>query len=289
MQQSDVSQAPTGRSRTVIDARSDWLHFDLYELWQYRYLIGLFVYRDFVVHYKQTILGPIWWLFQPLLTTGMFTVVFSLIANISTDAIPAPLFYLAGIIVWNFFSQSLLHCSNAFLDNRLVFRKVYFPRMVIPISATLSNLMRFALQFSLFAFFYALYFFGGAAIRPNGLILLFPLLILYVAAIAFGLGILIAALTTKYRDIEFVVPFLTQLGMFASAVVYPLSQVSPKWQYWLSLNPLVPAIELFRLMFLGAGTVIPAAALLGLLTTGTILFFGVLLFNRAGRTFVDTI
>ena len=261
----------------------------LRELWQFRYLVGLYVYRDFVVHYKQTILGPLWWLFQPLFATGMFTVVFSMIAKLPTDSLPPSLFYLSGLIVWNFFSQSLLHTAQTFLDHKEVFKKVYFPRLVVPVAAVLSNLMRFVLQFSLFVLFYLIFLGRGVALTPHWTILLLPLLLLYVAMLAFGMGITVAAVTTKYRDLALVLPFFVQFGMFVSVVIYPLSQVPPAWQFWFSLNPMVPPIELFRFMFFGVGGVDTAALLIGIALTLVIFLVGMFAFNRAESTFADTI
>ncbi|MDR2641954.1 MAG: ABC transporter permease [Planctomycetaceae bacterium] len=276
---------------TVIESKRASFRIDFFELWRYRYLIWLYVYRDFVVLYKQTVLGMIWWLLQPFLMTIVFTIVFGGIIGIKTDEIPTPLFYLSGITLWNYFLYCFLHTSQFFIDNREVFKKIYFPRLVIPIASIISNLMRFVLQLSLFIFFYLIYIINGGSVRPTLFIFFLPLLVFYVALLAFGLGILTASLTTKYRDIILALPFFTQLWMYASAVLFPLSLVPERWQFWFSLNPLVPAIEIYRYMCFGTNNfmISPVSILSGIIVALSFLFIGIFAFNYVEQTFTDTI
>lgn len=277
------------RNRTIIEPRCRWFNINLQELWQYRYLIGQFVYRDFVVHYKQTVLGPIWWLLQPLFMTGIFTVVFSLVAKLPTDELPAPLFYLCGLTLWNFFAMCFLHTAQVFQDNKNIFQKIYFPRLVLPIASVLSDLMRFALQCGLLFLFYFIYLLRGVSFQPDWTIVFLPLLILYVALFAFGAGILMASLTTKYRDFILVLPFCIQLLMYLSVVMFPLSQVPTAWQFYFALNPMVPAIELFRYMCFSTACLSVPAMLSGVFFTVLIFWSGILVFNRIEMNFTDTI
>jgi lipopolysaccharide transport system permease protein len=274
---------------TVVVPLHGWFRFDLVELWRYRYLILLFVYRDFVIYYKQTILGPLWWLIQPLFATGVFTIVFSMAAKIPTDELPAPLFYFSGLIIWNYFASCLSQISRVLLDNRDVLGKVYFPRLAIPIALVLSNLLRLAIQVLLFVLIYVIYWFRGAPIHPNLFLLLLPLVMIYVLLLGLGLGLLVAAVTVRYRDLVLAVPFLTQLGMMISAVIIPLSLVPESWRFWCMFNPMIVPIELFRLMTLGAGVVSWSAVLTGFLLLLFILVLGLGLFSRAEQTFADAV
>lgn len=286
---SNQEDKQTSSVKTIIESRPACFRFNLFELWQYRYLIGIFIYRDFVVLYKQTILGPIWWLFQPLLTTGVFTVVFSMIAKIPTDSLPPALFYFAGIVIWNYFATCFLHTAQSFQDNRELFQKIYFPRLVVPVAAVASNVLRFGLQLGLFVLFYAAYMIAGAPVRPDLSILLLPLLILYVGVLGFGSGILVASLTVKYRDLALILPFIAQLWMFASAVVVPVSSVPENWRFLFSLNPMIPPVELFRSMCFATPGVSCSVLLSGILSTLCITALGIVVFNRIERTFADTI
>ncbi|MDR1483362.1 MAG: ABC transporter permease [Planctomycetaceae bacterium] len=280
-----------GSRVTIIESRPIYFGVDIFELWRYRYLIWLYVYRDFVVLYKQTVLGMVWWLLQPFLMMVVLTVVFGGIIGIKTDEIPAPLFYLSGITLWNYFLYCFLHTSQSFIDNRELFKKVYFPRLVIPIAAIVSNLMRFVLQLLLLVFLYLIYIFCGGLVRPSPVIICLPLLVFFVALFAFGLGILTASLTTKYRDIMLALPFFTQLWMYASAILFPLSLVPERWQFWFSLNPIVPAIEIFRYFCFSSNNFLisPAAILTGMIATVAIVLIGIFAFNRVEQTFTDTI
>ncbi|MDR0336121.1 MAG: ABC transporter permease [Planctomycetaceae bacterium] len=275
--------------QTVIVPPHGWFRFNPVELWNSRYLIALFVYRDFVIYYKQTILGPLWWLIQPLFATGVFTIVFSMAAQISTDDIPPPLFYFSGLILWNYFASCLSQISRVLLDNRDVLGKVYFPRLVIPIALVLSNLLRWAVQVILFVLIYVVYWVRGAPIQPNLFLILLPLVMLYLLLLGLGLGLLVAAVTVRYRDLVLAIPFLTQLGMLISTVIVPLSAVPESWRFWCAFNPIIVPIELFRLMTLGTGIVSWTAVLIGLFLLGLILLLGLGLFSRAEQTFTDAV
>ena len=278
---------------------NEWTHFiqphghafdlKLAELWQYRDLISLFVHRDFVSQYKQTILGPTWHLIQPLLTTLMFTLVFGKIAKISTEGIPPFLFYMSGTVIWTYFASVLTVTASTFIGNAGIFGKVYFPRLAVPVATLLSKLIAFAIQFSFFLCFLAWFAFRGNEIHPNAWVLATPLLLLMMAALGLGLGIIVSAMTTRYRDLTVLVGFGVQLLMFASPIIYPLSILSDKWRFWAGLNPIAPIVELFRHAYLGTGSVSILQLGLSFMTIFIILIAGILLFNKVERTFMDTI
>ncbi|GBR73014.1 lipopolysaccharide transport system permease protein [Candidatus Termititenax aidoneus] len=274
---------------TIIKPRTGWFDINLREVWRYRDLIKIFVYRDFVVYYKQTILGPLWWLIQPLFTSGMFTLIFGAIAGLPTDGVPTILFYLSGVVCWSYFSDCLLTTSNTFTANAAIFGKVYFPRLVVPVSTVLSGLIKFAIQFALFLVIYLIYLLQGAAVQPSFLILALPLLLAQMAALALGLGIIASSLTTKYRDLALAMTFFVQLMMYATPVVYPLSMLPEKWRPLAMLNPMAPVIEFFRLAFLGAGSIDFWTALWSVGFTLLILFLGVIFFSRVEKSFMDTV
>ncbi|MDR1324381.1 MAG: ABC transporter permease [Candidatus Margulisbacteria bacterium] len=274
---------------TIIKPRTGWFDINLREVWRYRDLIKIFVYRDFVVYYKQTILGPLWWLIQPLFTSGMFTLIFGAIAGLPTDGIPTILFYLSGVVCWSYFSDCLLTTSNTFTANAAIFGKVYFPRLVVPVSTVLSGLIKFAIQFALFMVIYLIYLLQGAAVQPSFWILALPLLLAQMAALALGLGIIASSLTTKYRDLALAMAFFVQLMMYATPVVYPLSMLPEKWRPLAMLNPMAPIIEFFRLAFLGAGSIDLWTALWSVGFTLLILFLGVIFFSRVEKSFMDTV
>ncbi|MBQ5532348.1 MAG: ABC transporter permease, partial [Bacteroidales bacterium] len=244
---------------TVIKPRNKLFEVNLKEVWAYRDLLTLFVKRDIITQYKQTILGPLWWLIQPALTVIMYMVVFGGIAGIPTDGIPQPLFYLAGVCMWQYFADCLNKTSNTFVSNANIFGKVYFPRLIMPISNTVSNLVRFGIQFGLFVIVYLFYVIGGTVACPNWYMLLFPLLVLMMAGLALGFGIIISSMTTKYRDLQILFTFFVQLWMYATPIVYPLSQVKGKVVAGFDLynvmciNPVTPVIETFKHAALGAG------------------------------------
>jgi lipopolysaccharide transport system permease protein len=272
-----------------IRPQKGWFDIDVSEIWRYRDLILLFVKRDFVAYYKQTILGPLWFLLQPLLSTIVFTIIFSKIANISTDGLPPFLFYMAGVVPWTYFSGCLMQTSNTFITNAAIFGKVYFPRIAVPISVIISNLLTFAIQFGLFLLFVVYFYLNGSAIQPNIWIVLIPVLMVQMAALGLGMGILISSLTTKYRDLTFALGFVIQLWMYATPIVYPLSQIPVQWQWAFALNPMTAIIETFRYAFLGSGAIQPWLLGVSMGMTILILALGILLFNRVERTFMDTI
>ncbi|HXX80152.1 MAG TPA: ABC transporter permease [Thermodesulfovibrionales bacterium] len=274
---------------SVIRPISGWFDIHLAELWRYRDLIMLFVRRDFVSVYKQTILGPIWFLLQPIFTTLVFTIIFGRIAKIPTDGIPQPLFYMAGVVAWSYFSGCLNRTSNTFVSNANIFGKVYFPRLTVPMANVISSLISFAIQFALFLCFIAYYIMSGVSIKMTPLVLLLPLLLLQMAILGLGFGIIISSLTTKYRDLTQLVGFGVQLWMYATPVVYPISRIPEKWHWIVSLNPIAPVIEAFRYIFLGAGTVNAAQIGLSVAITVLVLFVGIMLFSRIEKSFMDTV
>jgi lipopolysaccharide transport system permease protein len=287
-----MSQLPDEEWDIEITPKNSLFDLRLRDTWHYRDLLLLLVRRDFVSFYKQTILGPVWFFIQPLATIVLYNFVFANIAKISTGGIPAPIFYLAGTIIWNYFSDCLIKTSTVFKDNSAMLGKVYFPRLIMPLSIVLSNLIRFAVQLLLFLLMMAIYGVRGFSIHPNFYLLLFPLLILLIAALGLGLGMMISAVTTKYRDLAFVVTFGVPLLMYTTTVIYPLSIAVtkyPAYSWLIKLNPVTAIIETFRYGFLGEGSF--SWALLGYSAgvTFVMLLLGVIIFNRVEKTFVDTI
>jgi len=273
----------------IIRTKSGWFDLHLSDLWRYRDLTMLFVWRDFVAQYKQTILGPLWYLIQPLFSTIVFTIVFGRVAKIPTDGLPPFLFYMAGVTCWNYFAECLTRTSGTFIDNAGLFGKVYFPRLTVPLSIVISNILKFGIQFLFFIGFLAYFMINGAPIRPNYWIFLMPYLLLLMAGLGLGAGIIISALTTKYRDLQYLVTFGVQLLMYATPIVYPLSVVPEKYK-WLALaNPMAPIIETFRYAFLGSGSFNVTYLLYSTVTTLILLLLGVVLFNRVEKTFMDTV
>ncbi len=261
----------------------------LHELWQYRDLIVLFVRRDFVAQYKQTILGPAWHFIQPLLTTLTFTIIFGKIARIPTDGLPPFLFYMAGTILWGYFSGVLNGTSSTFTGNAGIFGKVYFPRLAVPVAGLLSRLIAFGLQFLFFLGFLAFFMLRGAEVAPNAWVLITPLLLIIMAALGLGLGVIVSSLTTRYRDLTVVVGFGVQLLMYATPVIYPLSALPEPYRLWMLLNPIAPVMEMFRYAYLGAGENSPGLLAFSIVITTLILYIGIILFNRVERTFMDTV
>ncbi|CAN5249617.1 ABC transporter permease [soil metagenome] len=264
----------------------------LKDVWRYRDLLFLLVRRDFVSFYKQTILGPLWFFIQPLFTTLIYTFVFGNLAAIPTDGLPQPLFYLAGITAWNYFADCLTKTSSVFTTNAGLFGKVYFPRLIVPLSIVVSNLIRFGVQMMLFIVMMLIYDIKGASFHTNAYALLSPLLLLLMALLGLGLGMIISAMTTKYKDLSFLITFGIQLMMYLTTVIYPLSVVKlkyPHYKWLVEYNPMTAIIEAFRYGFLGQGTF----TMLSLaVTTGiTILIFlvGIIIFNRVERNFIDTV
>lgn len=272
-----------------IKPKTGWFDINLKELFQYKDLIIMFVKRDFKTLYKQTILGPLWIIINPLLTTIMFTIVFGNIANISTDGMPQIVFYMLGTTVWTYFSTCLTKTSTTFTGNAAIFGKVYFPRLVTPISTVISGLINFAVQFAMFLGFAIYYYISGAPIHPNIYILITPLLLLQLACLSLGFGIIISSLTTKYRDLAVLVTFGVQLWMYATPVVYPASQIGGKLKTLMMLNPVSPIVESFRYAFLGSGSIPWNFLGISVVTTLVVLFIGVVLFSRVEKTFMDTV
>ena len=272
----------------VIEPKGNWLDLKLKEVWDYRDLIIIFVRRDIVSIYKQTILGPLWFFLGPLFTVATFTLVFQNIANISTDGIPAPIFYLAGTTLWNYFSACFGGSSSVFLANAGIFGKVYFPRLVAPISQIIANLLKFFIQLLMFAVFWLYYYFRGE-ISINEYALLLPLLLIIMALMALGIGIIISSLTTKYRDLTYFIGFGLTLLMYATPIIYPASSIPESYQPYLKFNPLSPIIETFRFGFTGGGTFTWEGILFSTAFTIVVLFFGIVLFNKTERTFMDTV
>lgn len=274
----------------VIKPQTSLFSVDIKAIWRFKDLLVMFVKRDVVTIYKQTILGPIWYIVQPILTTLMFIVIFGRIAKISTDGIPQMLFYLAGITIWNYFSETFKNTSDTFKENESIFGKVYFPRLIVPISKVVGGLIKFGIQFMLFLCIYLYYIFViKVPIDPNWNILLLPFLLLLMAGYGLGAGILFTSLTAKYRDLSFLLTFIIQLMMYASSVIAPFSAVPEKLQAYLYWNPFIHIIETFRYIFLGEGYFTWAG--LGY-SAGLMLVFlivGVLVFNKTEKTFMDTV
>ena len=276
---------------TVIQPKRGLLEVDYKGIWRYRDLCTLFVKRNIITQYKQTVLGPLWYLIQPLMTTIMYMVVFGGIAKISTDGMPQPLFYMAGICFWSYFSDCLTKTSNTFVDNAGIFGKVYFPRLIVPLANVMSNLVRFGIQFSLFLAIYFYYMiFTDAPVHPNWYALLLPVLVVMLALTALGFGILFSSMTTKYRDLQILLSFLVGLWQYATPVIYPLSTITnEKLKLLMQLNPLTGIVEFFKYGMLGVGC--HEWWMLGY-SFGfmvVLLFCGIIVFNKVQRSFMDTV
>lgn len=265
------------------------LNLRLNEIWQYRDLLILFVKRDFIAKYKQTVLGPLWFLIQPIFQTIVLSVVFGGMANLSTGGTPPALFYLAGVTCWNYFSNCLRATSNTFTANASLFGKVYFPRAITPLSIIVSNLIQFAIGLALFLTIYCYCYFIGYDLKLNNTILLFPLLILMMGGMGLGLGMLVSAMTTKYRDLQYLVEFGVQLLMYATPVILPLSSIPERYQPFLYLNPMTGVLETFKYAFFSTGTF--SWVLIGYSTVFTIvsLLVGILVFNYTEKNFMDVV
>jgi len=273
----------------AIQPQRSLLDLRLGELWKYRDLVMLFVRRDFVSVYKQTILGPLWYLIQPLLTTIIFTFIFGQIARLPTDGLPQFLFYMSGTVIWAYFAACLTKTSETFVSNANLFGKVYFPRLAVPVSILISNLIAFAIQFAFFLAFIGYFALRGAHLHPNWWILAMPLLVLMMAGLALGFGTIVLALTTKYRDLRFLVQFGVQLLMYAAPVVYSTSTLPPQLQPIIRANPMSSVIETFRHAFLGGGSPSFGALAYSFVFMVVVLAVGTVIFNRVEATFVDTL
>lgn len=274
----------------VIEPQSEWWDLNLKELWGYRDLILIFVRRDIVAVYKQTVLGPLWFFLAPIFTVIAYNFVFSSIAGMSTDGIPGPVFYLSGTTLWGYFSSCFTATSNTFVNNAAIFGKVYFPRLVAPISIVLSSLFKFGVQMLMFMGFIAYYMiFTDANIHFTSYIYLFPLLVIMMGGLSLGVGIILSAMTTKYRDLKNFVGFGVTLLMYASPVIYPISAVPETYSWFIRYNPIAPIIEAFRLGFTGSGTVTMMDLAYSGVFTVIVLVIGAVMFHRVERTFMDTV
>ncbi|WP_237228589.1 ABC transporter permease [Rubinisphaera sp. JC750] len=273
----------------VIQPKRHLLDINFKELWDYRDLLYMFVHRDIVTVYKQTILGPIWFFVQPIMTTIIYLFVFGTIAKISTDGIPGILFYLSGIVMWNYFAESFNRTSSTFVGNAGIFGKVYFPRLIVPLSLVASGLIKFLIQFTLFLAAFVYYLNTTDAIHPNAWLLATPYLILLMAGLGLGFGIIFSSLTTKYRDLTFLIQFGVQLAMYATPIIYPMSILGPRARAILWWNPIAHLIETMKYGFLGAGDVSVAGLAYATLFTVIVLGAGIVIFNRTEQSFMDTV
>jgi lipopolysaccharide transport system permease protein len=273
----------------VIEPKTRLLDLRLKELWRYRDLVMMFVRRDFVANYKQTILGPLWFFIQPLLTTVMFIFIFGKVARLSTDGLPMLAFYLAGVTIWNYFAETLNKTASVFRDNAQMFGKVYFPRLTMPVSIVISNLVRFLIQFALFLAVWVYYFVNEGTIHPTIYLLLTPVLVLMMGLLALGFGMIFSSLTTKYRDLVFLLTFGVQLLMYATPVIYPLSSISEKYKMIILANPMSAIVETFRYGFLGSGSFSWAQLGYSFVFAVGIMIIGTIIFNRVEKSFTDTV
>lgn len=274
---------------TYVTAKRGLFSINFSELWSYRDLAWLFVKRDLVNSYKQTVLGPIWIIINPLLSTTVFTVIFGVIAGIPTDGTPQFLFYMSGNILWSFFSNCFNRASSTFLGNARIFGKVYFPRLIMPISGIMYNLVNYLLQTVVFVAMIIIYSFLGANVHPNAIILLTPVLVFQTALLGTGMGLIVSSITTKYRDLTILVSFGVSLLMYITPVVYPVSKVSESYRWLLLLNPVAPIVETYRYAFLGNGTLVWMYLGISMAVTAVILFLGIIVFNQVEKNFIDTV
>ena len=274
----------------IIKPQSRLLSLNIKELWRYRDLLLMMIKRDFITYYKQTILGPLWFFIQPIFTTMIYVFIFGNLAGISTDGLPQPLFYMAGITIWNYFADCLNKVSTVFKDNQAIFGKVYFPRLITPLSIVISNLIKLGIQFLLFLALMA--YFGlasDAQFHLSSTALLFPVLIIMLGVLGLGLGMLITSLTTKYRDLVFLLTFGIQLFMYATPIIYPLSTAPEKYRWIIELNPITSIVETFRYGFLGAGQYDIYQLLYSAVFAITIFVLGTVIFNKTEKSFMDTV
>lgn len=272
-----------------ITPKKSLFDLNLNQIWKFRDLLFLFVWRDFVSVYKQTILGPLWFFIQPILTSITFTIIFGNFAQISTDGMPKIIFYMAGITMWNYFADCLNKTSNTFVVNQGLFGKVYFPRLIVPLSIIVTNLLKFGIQIILFIVFWTYFYLTTDTMQPNWYILIFPLLIIIMAALGLGFGMVISALTTKYRDLTFLIGFGVQLLMYASPIIYPMSTVPEKYQWLIKLNPMTSIIDTFKHALMGTGSFDLYNLLYSCVFAVCILFLGLVVFNKVEKSFIDTV
>jgi lipopolysaccharide transport system permease protein len=277
---------------TVIEPNRRWFHIPVREIFDYRDLLLVMVARDFTARYKQTILGPLWFFISPLVTTLVFTVVFNRVAKIPTDSLPPVLFYMCGNLAWSFFSGCFSSSANTLTANAGLFGKVYFPRLIVPLSKAVSGLFSFGIQllsFACFWVYFAIFTPAGGSIHLRWAVLLLPLFVIEMMALAIGVGLLMSSLSAKYRDFAYIMGFLSSMWFYATPVVYPLSQVSAKWRWIYAINPMSGVVEVFRHALLGTGTVSASQIGLSVALTAVLFVIGVVSFNRAERTFIDTV
>lgn len=285
-----VKKSNTEQWDKVITAKKSLLDLHLRDVWDYRYLIKMFIKRDFVVAYKQTILGPIWYLVQPLITAFMYMFIFGQMAKVGTDGIPHILFYFAGTMLWTYFTSCLTSCAATFTQNQAVFGKVYFPRLTSPIATCGFHIIKLAIQFLLLAALYIYYFFfAKAPLVISWYALLFPFVVLWIGLLGGSLGLIVSSLTTKYRDLNLLLTFGIQLAMYATPVVYPISEIPARFSWLVYANPMCAPIEFFRIAFYGAGNLEPAVLITSIAVTIVLTFLGLILFTKNERNFVDVI
>ena len=286
---STQNQSVTQTWDKVIKSKPKLIDLKLKQVWEYKDLIFLFIKRDFIVYYKQTILGPLWYLLQPVFSTVMYMLIFGTLAGIGTDGLPQILFYFSGTMLWSYFSESLIKSSKTFSENKTIFSKVYFPRLTVPIATATGLILKMLIQFLFFLILYIFYFYKGASFVPSWRIIFFPLIVIWLGFLGTGIGMIISSITTKYRDIALTIDFLMQLVMYATPVVYPLSEVPQRLIWLFYANPVSAPIELFRVCFFGVGSVPLKMALVSAAVMAVCLFFGLVLFNRNEKSFVDVI
>jgi lipopolysaccharide transport system permease protein len=274
---------------TVIKPKNKLFEVDFKEIWQYRDLFSLFVKRDIITQYKQTILGPLWFIIQPALTTYMYMMVFGGLAKIPTDGLPEPMFYLAGIVCWQYFADCLNKTSSTFTTNQAIFGKVYFPRLIVPLSTVASGLVRMGIQFLLFIVVYIYFLIKGVHVAPNIYILLLPLIFIMLAGLSLGFGIIISSMTTKYRDLTILFTFVVQLWMYATPIIYPLSTMEPNRQWIMALNPVTSLVETFKYGTMGVGTFSWGQLGYSFGFMIVLLGIGIAVFNKVQRSFMDTV
>ncbi len=284
-----MSKVTTKKWDLIIEPQQGLLDVNFKEIWNYRDLLFLFVKRDVVTVYKQTVLGPIWFFVQPIMTMLVYIVVFGNIAGIPTDGIPKPLFYLSGIIIWNYFSECFLKTSDTFTVNQDMFGKVYFPRLIMPLSKVVSGLIKFFIQFFLFMVVYLYFLVDGVPVQLGVELLLVPYFIVLMALLGLGFGLIFTSMTTKYRDLKFLIQFGVQLLMYATPIIYPMSEIPEKIRYFIFFNPLSHIVEGFKLAFLGQGSLTTSGLLYSSVCTLIVLIVGILIFNKTEKTFVDTV
>jgi len=287
-----LSTTPNDEWLYTISSKNKLIDLNFKEIWQYRDLLVLFVKRDITTVYKQTILGPLWYLIQPLFTALTFTLIFNNMANISTGSVPPFLFNLAGISIWNYFRSCLTATSDTFTSNAGIFSKVYFPRLISPLSVVISNLIKFGIQLLIFIGFYVYYYTQGADVSLNRTLVFFPFLVILMGLLGLGMGMIISSMVTKYRDLKYLVSFGVQLLMYTSAVMYPLGLMReklPEFAWLVEYNPLAYIIEAVRYMLLSTGEFSVNGLVFTVVTTFVILFFGIVIFNRTERHFIDTV